>query len=459
MVFIDASIVKPPLQQYRSFTLQPPLFYTAGSSLAFSQIYFCFLDNVTDFEMLLLYDEITDQHKEDMHMKIRLFVSLIAVLLLTASLSLTVCAADWNLALQGNLNITSNEDYTVISADSKGNPITTNNTISIADNITTTITLDNVAILAEDIHGIQLGSGASVTLNLVGENCILNESDSAATSIKYENSNLTITSKDGGTLKLNAEEADPGISISGIDIEDIQSLDDIDANHYVITEDGDYYTIRDGLNIPEDIETEGDGIISIEIIDDESTPLSDGKKGSSTITIEGNAQIHANRDVYAESGSYIISIDTVINGVPGWDIEELSTFIPFAEDYSDLILVANGRQFKDCSILENKSGDISAIVSGAKESVKLTESALKDKALTDGIAKKSVLRSCHVDLGQDYKDSFILRFLLDDKYAGQDVEIRSMKNGKVVSETVTVSALGLAAIVADAPGNFAVIAK
>lgn len=391
-------------------------------------------------------------------MKMRLFISLIAVLLLTASLSLSVCAADWNLALQGNLNITTSEDYTIISADSKGNPVTTKNTITIADNITTTITLDNVAILAEDIHGIQLGSGASVTLNLVGNNSILNESDNAA-SIKYENSDLTITSKDGGTLKLNEEESAPEITISGIDIEDIQSLDDIDANRYVITEDGDYYTIRDGISIPDNIDADEDSIISVEIIDDESVPLSDGKKGTSTITIEGNAQVLANSNVYAGNGTYIISIDTVINGVPGWDIEELSTFIPFSEDYSDLILVSNGKQFKDCSILENKSGDISAIVSGAKKSVKLTESALSDKTLTDGVAKKSVLRSCHVDLGKDYKGSFILRFLLDDKYAGQNVEIRSMKNGKVISETVTVSALGLAAIVADAPGNFAVIAK
>lgn len=391
-------------------------------------------------------------------MKMRLFISMIAVLLLTASLSLTVCAADWNLALQGNLNITTDEDYTIISADSKGNPVVTKNTITIADNVTTTITLDNVAIQTEDSHGIQLGSGASVTLNLVGDNSVLNDADSAA-SITYKDSDLTITSKNGGTLKLNEEEPDSEITISGVEIEDIESLSDIDANHYIITEDGDYYSIADGLNLAEDFESGEDSILSIEIIDDESVPLSDSKKSNSTFTIEGNAQVQAHNDVYAGNGAYIISIDTVINGIPGWDIEELSAFIPFAEDYSDLILVSGSKQFKDCSILDNKTGDISAIVSGAKKSVKLTESALKDKALTEGIAKKSVLRSCHVDLGKDYKGSFILRFHLDEKYAGQEVEIRSMKDGKVVSQTATVSVFGLAAIVADGPGNFAVIAK
>lgn len=365
-------------------------------------------------------------------MKTYKIFSLFTALFLTAFLALPVCAADWNLALQGDLNVTTDEDYTIISADSKGNPVETKNTITIADDVNATITLKNVAIHTDNDHGLQMGSGAFVTLNLIGENSILNHSDDSVPSIQCENSNLTITSETGGTLKLH-DEASPT---------EKKPVPEESSNNATI-----------------DINIYGPGFIGYEIIEDDDVPLSDGKQAESTFAVEGNAQVAVGHNTYSESGTYIISTETVINGIHGWDIEALGKFMPFGKDYSDLILLAKGESLQNCRILKTKNKNISVIASGTGKSAKLTESKLRSKQLTEDVVKEDILHACYLSLGKNYKDNYVVRFHLGEEYAGRTVEIRTLENKTVVKETVTVSDSGIAAVTATAPGDFVLIAK
>lgn len=393
-------------------------------------------------------------------MKFRGLLALITVLIFASFFSLTTFAADWDLAQQGNLNITADGDYNIISTDKNRQATTTSNVIIIDDNINATITLNNVSIDTDKSCGLQIGNNANVTLNLIGNNSISNNADNKPT-IENNGSSLTIVSECEGILKLQDTNPAPEISTTNISIDELLTLSDIDASRFVVVEE-ECYVLTDQNNIESDIEVGQGSIISIEVITDNPTPLSDSTsvlENASSITIDGNAQVVSGRDVYSKNNSYIIGFDTIINDIPGWDIESLGNHIPYQGDFSDLVLMVNETPLTNCRILKNKNKNITLIVSDPAESIKLIESKLKNKQLIDGIDAQNVLHSCNLNLGKNYKENFIIRFHLGETYAGKTVEVRSFENDKIVTENIVVSKSGIAAFAASSSGDFALISK
>jgi hypothetical protein len=376
-------------------------------------------------------------------MEIRRLFALITVLVLISSFSLSAFATEWNLAQQGDFKITSNGDYSITSTDKNNKPVSTNNSIIISDNVKATITLNNVDIASKDAYGIQLGSGADVTLNLVGDNKIFNTSDSKP-SIKNDSSNLVITSVSGGTLKLMENIPQTEVHSVTIDLSTIMN-----GGNFVVVKDSNSnsYMVVNDENSP------------TETIADEPVPLAPSADIMSNITVSGNAQLVTGQDIYPKNCSYVIGMDTIINGIHGWDLEALADHVPYHKDYSNLIFVTSSQQLKNCRVLNNKGKNISVIVSDESKSIKLTESKLKNKQLIDGIDTKSILSSCNLNLGKNYTNPFVIRFHLDKAYAGQTVELRTIENDKVVTKNVIVSESGIAAFEASVSGDFALVSK
>ena len=375
-------------------------------------------------------------------MKIRKLLVLLTVILLSAGLSVDAFAAEWNLSRQGALKITEDGSYKITATDKSGKQTSAESNITIADGVKATVTLDNVTIRTKDTPGIQIGSGAEVTLELLGSNSVLNDSGK---SLDSGAGKLIITSESGGTLRLREEAPvilDDSITLTREDIADMMG-----GNFMVVINDS-----KDGFVIVERSDT-----ASTEGIPDESVPLANPDAVLSSITVEGSAQLEADSDIYEGIHSYIIHADAMINGIHGWDLEALAKEVPFEKDYSNLILLTDGQQLSDCRILKSSSKKTSVIVSDAEGKVRLTESTLKNKELTEGVDTASILRTCHLSLGKDYAETFVVRFHLDQQHAGKTLEVRRMADEQIVTEAVTVSPSGTAVITAAASGDFALI--
>ena len=206
-------------------------------------------------------------------MKYRRIFALITAILVLSSATLSVLAADWDLEQQGNLHVSTNTDYHVTSTDGKGNSITTSNTISVVDNVTTNITLDNVNISSSDT-GIDVGSGANVTLNVVGDNSVTTTTSENKAAIHVSDGDLTITSNTGGTLSAVTDTTVEDNEETGSENDSAaigsNAREDMSGN---ITIDGD-------VSVYAKSEDDGAGIGS-----------GDGGSMSGNITIGGNAKI------------------------------------------------------------------------------------------------------------------------------------------------------------------------
>lgn len=633
-------------------------------------------------------------------MKHRRILSLITAILLLSNVTLSVLAADWDLEQQGSLHINTNTDYHVTSTDGNGNSVTTSNTISVAPDVTTNITLDNVHIDTGDSHGIDVGSGADVTIDLVGDNSVQNTSDNEKAAIHVSDGDLTITSDSNGTLYVENHHIEGGDSNDGAAIgsdgyEDMSGSITIGGNSNVnaySAEDGaaigsgqngsmsgsitiqdnakveassgdngagigagqfDYYdytydevtgtytyyddeynelqpsamsgdiTITGNAQVAADSDDDGAGIGSGDLTDmtgsitingnatvwaesedkgagigsgedgdisgsitiggnanvtalsdnnsagigggedgdieeegsitiqdnatvlaigdttgsgigaggdesDDETTLKDAESMKGTITISDNANVTAiagshgvaigtnnvdstagtikildNAQVttgvsaddeagmsrnskygkfipptieyqvdktrtgiisigYTEDGEsngmYYISANSVINGIPGWDLESLAKYVEFAADLSNVTIVWDNDNTV-CRLIWNDDKDISAFIPDEAAPTKLVESKLSDSKLTEGVAADKILRSCNLKFDKTYSGHTILRFHLGEELAGETVEIRTMKDGKVSAKTVVVTASGIAAITTNTLGDFAVIAK
>lgn len=163
-----------------------------------------------------------------------------------------------------------------------------------------------------------------------------------------------------------------------------------------------------------------------------------------------------------ESALYVIGENVVINGATGED-----ALLHVYADGAELIIGEalpgmEGEVAAAWYAVFNEKQDVWVLTAVNPGSTALVESELSAEsaaALTD--EGENVLRACTLEFagGVQPVESFILCFDLGDEWAGKEVEIRMIRDGEVVTETVIVGTGGVAAIVVDELGDFAVVAK
>lgn len=329
-----------------------------------------------------------------------------------------------NQDMNGSITIGGNANVTAVSDDNSAG-IGAGEEGSIGENGSITIKDDASVTAVGDGSGSGIGAGGYYDFEETGED-----------EIDFEEMNGSITIS--GNAKVTAIGGSNGAAIGATGVGNMNGKIQILDNAQVTT----------GINADDDAGVSRNSDMNgFQVPDVIYTPDPD-KAG-----IIGNSV-----PVPSADGTYIISAYSVINGIPGWDIESLASYVTFAKDLSNLTIVW-GNDNTACRLIWNDDKDISALISSEASPTKLVEGKLSDSKLTDGIAADKILRACNLKYDSSYSGRSILRFHLGEELAGKTVEIRTMKDGKVSAKSVVVTASGIAAITVNTLGDFAVIAK
>ena len=187
-------------------------------------------------------------------------------------------------------------------------------------------------------------------------------------------------------------------------------------------------------------------------------------RDSAKVTVDGIGPNGASK--VGENATYVFSTDALINGnsVAQGLPDEVMTTNKWSEHTVEVIIYdptpESDEPATEGYVIWNDAGDISALLNGKPGPSEILEEAVPEESAKSLVGEKeTVLRSASISFDKEHSGWFRLYFHLGAEHGNQQVEIRWLENGSIMSRSAVTDRDGTVSLSVTQTGSFAVIAK